>query len=1155
MAVTTPAPLGLRRSCACGGGCPDCLPAAAALGVEIGPADDAYEQEADTIAGQVLGLDGGEPAAVATAAGSAPSPAPMPAAATPAFSETADQDPAAEIQDEPLEPGVPGPVAAAEPPPSTSWLTRGGRPLPDALRGFYEQRFERALGQVRVHTGPAAEGLCEQLDAFAFSYANHVWFGAGLGPSRDRVTAHELTHVLQQTAAPPAPPALRRAKKPFWVPREFVKRGPGDSPGTRTHKLLQEDLRRENRARGLVTEVRVPNVAPSQGVMRPTLNEKGFADLYAADEGTVPGLFFKKAGTPALLPMGSDLRAELEQAEYVEAPVVKEVDVAGYEGPKIEEAELGPQTVRFGEIKPADAGMVSKGRRQRKAYEDGFTFAAEETNRFIDTNLGLYWDEFSVEPETGDEQMPSWPEPRFLALDDLSIPDERDFAGGGDRRDQKDLVLADAGGGAGERGSDDYRYPLRFDPKSLDDSGMLDGGLYLANIGGGLYAYFYRPAADEFRRRFKRSNLTEEYAGVIGLAARLRSEVVGPLKQGPVRGATLPRPPRPSSDRWPVIRRDGKGKKKRHRGGKLEDRFSRRLWDRSRKALAKEIERPGPKRKDEVTEIQFLDLIYDAEDAAEDLGLPPTPKSVLPKKSEYELTLKPEQVDAKDKTGTGRKPATQPRPFTFNLADLSDSILLWGDEKAKVVGLFRERFGGTFVAVSKKVDTLKLRLQQRLAERDRRVKAGGASMGKIAMKAVWRVATSLAQPVLEESVELLREALVSGLRERLEPLLPLQPDALRQALDQGFPELKALEKELADLEAGIDERIGGVTGWFDAQLAVVEEWEPLVVKLGWVIEAANVIAQCGSPPGPGCAKLLARQLAVEVIDEILDSCIVRTKIGEFIAEHGGDWLRGLPVEIATEVADRTEGLLGDLAPVFDRSVFEHVEKIDVGDACDRALTEGELAEIYLAENLSEDERHALMQLIEAYGVTTEDAPTLADAEALVDAYRASGLTWGEVAEFVRQNPTPGYGGGVQGIADLFDKIKPKLGEGYGDEVVAELGRGEHAAVLAELSPGKVFLLFQLGWTEIERFKGVVVPAVAKGWDTLPDSAGTVTVTALGRVECDEAAASASIRLRLVYDTFRAADGAVLYSGPSDPVEEDTALTGTFVDHFCSSKAD
>ena len=74
-----------------------------------------------------------------------------------------------------------------------------GSPLPDDVRSFMEPRFGADFSQVRVHTGGEAVQMNQDLNAQAFTHKQDVYFGAGKAPANDALTAHELTHIVQQT--------------------------------------------------------------------------------------------------------------------------------------------------------------------------------------------------------------------------------------------------------------------------------------------------------------------------------------------------------------------------------------------------------------------------------------------------------------------------------------------------------------------------------------------------------------------------------------------------------------------------------------------------------------------------------------------------------------------------------------------------------------------------------------------------------------------------------------------------------------------------------------------------------------------------------------------------------------------------------------------
>ncbi len=77
----------------------------------------------------------------------------------------------------------------------------GGSPLPDNVRSFMEPRFGTDFSQVRVHTGSEAVQMNQSLRAQAFTHGSNIYFGEGKLPGNNDLTAHELTHVVQQTSS------------------------------------------------------------------------------------------------------------------------------------------------------------------------------------------------------------------------------------------------------------------------------------------------------------------------------------------------------------------------------------------------------------------------------------------------------------------------------------------------------------------------------------------------------------------------------------------------------------------------------------------------------------------------------------------------------------------------------------------------------------------------------------------------------------------------------------------------------------------------------------------------------------------------------------------------------------------------------------------
>lgn len=180
----------LQRKCACGspaspltGECPACKSKKLLqTKLAIGASNDPLEQEADRVADQVIAAPG----------------------------DAAISDSRPHIQ---RFTGQAAGQAATAPASVDSVLADSGRPLDAPLQQDMEQRFGRDFSQVRIHTGEAAEQSARDVNAKAYTVGNDVVFGAGqfaAGVStKRRLLAHELTHVVQQSAAT-APPLQRQ---------------------------------------------------------------------------------------------------------------------------------------------------------------------------------------------------------------------------------------------------------------------------------------------------------------------------------------------------------------------------------------------------------------------------------------------------------------------------------------------------------------------------------------------------------------------------------------------------------------------------------------------------------------------------------------------------------------------------------------------------------------------------------------------------------------------------------------------------------------------------------------------------------------------------------------------------------------------------------
>ncbi|MFC1603744.1 DUF4157 domain-containing protein [Planctomycetota bacterium] len=80
-----------------------------------------------------------------------------------------------------------------------------GQPLTDSTRSYFEPRFGRDFGRVRLHTDSRSAETAQEINARAFTTGRDVAFGRGqYSPETTtgkKLLAHELTHTIQQGAS------------------------------------------------------------------------------------------------------------------------------------------------------------------------------------------------------------------------------------------------------------------------------------------------------------------------------------------------------------------------------------------------------------------------------------------------------------------------------------------------------------------------------------------------------------------------------------------------------------------------------------------------------------------------------------------------------------------------------------------------------------------------------------------------------------------------------------------------------------------------------------------------------------------------------------------------------------------------------------------
>jgi hypothetical protein len=148
----------------------------------VNPPGDRYEQEADRVADQVMRMPGNtlrrqsDDRVVQTQ--------PLASQITPLVQQQRKNEVSSDI----------GKIE------STIRSRQGdGQTLPESTLDLMESKFGVDFSNVRVHRDPGTIQINKLIGAQAFTFGNDIYYGANNYPGDNKLTAHELTHVVQQT--------------------------------------------------------------------------------------------------------------------------------------------------------------------------------------------------------------------------------------------------------------------------------------------------------------------------------------------------------------------------------------------------------------------------------------------------------------------------------------------------------------------------------------------------------------------------------------------------------------------------------------------------------------------------------------------------------------------------------------------------------------------------------------------------------------------------------------------------------------------------------------------------------------------------------------------------------------------------------------------
>lgn len=850
-----------RKSCACGGSCPRCQQDDFRIQpkLEVGPVGDAYEQEADRVAEQVM----------RTPAPSLPETestgTKIQRACTTCGENKQEDEPEPEselIQRAPLS------ATSAEPPPAGTGqsagsidrgsLVSGGHPLASSTREFYESRFNRDLSAVRLHTGAAANDHCDNLNAHAFTYGNHVWLGKRLSASPSFVMAHELAHVVQQTQ----PETLRRKENkdhadtdslsrsptakiqrlPFWVPIDTRE---GDiTSGSEIHRELLGQVSSD-----IHVEAPVPNATRAGW----GLGLQGYADLYRAKSRV--GVYFEPRTGLQVGDQHGDNRftkpAKTSRAGSAPAPTVARG--------KIQNINTGPKKIELGELKPAALTELTKGHQQLNNYIDGFNDAAALTNLWA----------------AGQSSKESWKlNSNVTRLSDSAIPAMQSA--------ERPLALADIDEVSPEgKKKETVKYKVKkiFLPRWYLGQ-EIPGRLHMEPFGQGLWMYYARPNDFAAALNVPTFRVAEKQA-YMGAAQAVQDEVIGNLARGPEKITLFPRyrqAPAIQTHATPLQLR------RKPKQTKLKDPFDDKAleaWNRRQSELGKEIHGDGDAKGDKKSastfkKLEFLQIASQAQQNA-------TSKAQAPKF--------PTQADLAETITSVVDGKTVQTPK--NLDKMFNWMERWTSPAYKIFGQFRLRFGSVFI---KAVNFLS-KFKNTVAEKVKKFFDEGSKKTGTASALVKALTVGLKQVVhliVPHTFSLVQDAIVNGIKKKMKTIL--DDSFVGQTIDKvkgWYDDIKDYGDKAEEYIEDIKKKFLDKFDWLSSLLSDLK-WFWRIIKIG-----RGLLTCAKRPPILSCARLLFS--GDKDINCILCIPWVQKQIADKVMAVS--WFRSIPVKLGNIVLD------------------------------------------------------------------------------------------------------------------------------------------------------------------------------------------------------------------------------------------------------------
>ena len=252
-----------------------------------------------------------------------------------------------------------------------------GQPMTPEVSQSMENKFGQDFSHVRIHNNSNASSMSSTINAQAFTHGSDIYFNQNKydtsSSSGQKLLAHELTHVVQQTGSNAIQPKIQRSEE--------------HKIGNWAHSWIQHRMREKDKE--LITEAGIPG-GTRHGAK---INSAGFADFYKSDGSTVSGVQAEIKGEndhytyKGFMKTGKRLKEMQSKSPIKRGPNIH--DKSKKDKTKVWDWNPGfPKTFEVGELKPlfltdfpGSIGVMGLGIDQKGSYKSGFEQFVDQVNK------------------------------------------------------------------------------------------------------------------------------------------------------------------------------------------------------------------------------------------------------------------------------------------------------------------------------------------------------------------------------------------------------------------------------------------------------------------------------------------------------------------------------------------------------------------------------------------------------------------------------------------------------------------------------------------------------------------------------------------------------------------------------------------------------